>query len=81
MSSALCSPNAAAVGSCALEKGGNSLQQQSLFSFYVHSSMVNFTDFLPSDVFHGTLIKDLTKAVWGDTSDAVRNLMLAALQV
>lgn len=52
-----------------------------MFSFYVHSSMVNFTAFKPTDLFHGTLIKDLTRAVWGDTSDAVRNLMVAALQV
>ena len=52
-----------------------------MFSFYVHSSMFNFSGFQPHDVFYGTMIQDLTRAVWGDTSIAVRNLMRAALQV
>ena len=52
-----------------------------MFSFYVHSSLVNFTGFRPDDVFYGTLIQDLTKAVWGDTSVAVRSLMQNALKV
>ena len=67
--------------SCTVEQGGNALQRQNMFSFYVHSSMFNFSGFQPHDIFYGTMIQDLTRAVWGDTSIAVRNLMRAALQV
>lgn len=67
--------------SCTIQQGGNSLQRQNMFSFYVHSSMLNFSGFQPHDVFYGTMIQDLTHAIWGDTSTAVRNLMSTALKV
>ena len=53
---ALCSGSQVA-HSCALEQGGSALQRQAMFSFYVHSSLVNFTGFAPDDVFYGTLIQ------------------------
>ena len=41
---------------------GNALQAQMLYSFYVHSSRIRFKDFPPGDLFHGTLVPNLTHA-------------------
>ena len=54
-------------------------QQQMLFTLYVHSSLLGFSGFQPGDVFHGTLIRNLTHAEAGDSTAAVRQLLQAAL--
>ena len=56
-------PNSAphTVLACARPQG-NALQGQLLYSFYVHSSLIRFKEFSNSDVFHGTLVPNLTHA-------------------
>ena len=56
------------------------LQQQLLYSVYVHSSRLNFTDFEPGSVFHGTLVAAQGRAAWGDTTPAVRILLEESLK-
>ena len=41
---------------------GSARQAQLLYSFYVHSSRIRFKGFPPGDLFHGTLITNLTHA-------------------
>ena len=106
-----------AVLQCAAPSG-SALHAQMLYSFYVHSSRIRFKNFPPGDLFHGTLISNLTyagdraphvtcsgraggvcrlvrgttlprgslpaqsaarAAGWGDTTQAVRELLRAAL--
>ena len=64
---------------CDLTWAANVRQRQLLFTMYVHSSLLGFSGFAPGDVFHGTLIRNLTHAERGDTTAAVRHLFQAAL--
>ena len=56
-------PNAAphTLLTCARPQG-NALQAQLLFTFYVHSSLIRFKHFPAEDLFHGTLVPNLTHA-------------------
>lgn len=70
---------ALALGSCDATHAPSVRQRQLLFTFYVHSSLLSFSEFLPGDLFHGTLIRNLSHAQRGDTTAAVRQLLRAAL--
>ena len=65
---------------CVFDPRAPVLKQQFLYTVYVHSSLMEFTDFPADSMFAGTLVKNLTRAEWGDTSPAVQSLLKAALQ-
>lgn len=56
------------------------LQQQLLFSVYVHSSRQDFREFPRKSVFFGTLVARMGKAIWGDTTEATRILLKESLK-